>query len=66
MTGSKLNSTHPESRYLGKGATLYVPVNVPGAIFAVGDENFAQGDGEICGSAIETMMRSRIRLTVMK
>ena len=55
-----------DCRYIGKGATLYLPVNVPGALFAVGDGHFAQGDGEICGTAIETMMRSRIRLTVVK
>jgi acetamidase/formamidase len=35
-------------------------------LFTVGDGHFAQGDGEICGTAIETMMRSRIRLTVIK
>lgn len=55
-----------DCRYIGEGATLYLPVNVPGALFAVGDGHFAQGDGEICGSAIETMMKSRVRLTVLK
>lgn len=55
-----------DCRYIGQGATLYLPVNVPGALFAVGDGHFAQGDGEICGTAIETMMQSRIRLTVVK
>jgi acetamidase/formamidase len=55
-----------DCRYIGQGATLYLPVNVPGALFAVGDGHFAQGDGEICGTAIETLMRSRVRLTVVK
>ena len=55
-----------DCRYIGQGATLYLPVNVPGALFAVGDGHYAQGDGEICGTAIETMMRSRLRLTVIK
>ncbi|KAH8817417.1 hypothetical protein F5884DRAFT_249959 [Xylogone sp. PMI_703] len=55
-----------DCRYVGKGATLYLPVNVPGALFSVGDAHFAQGDGEICGTAIETTMKSRIRLTVEK
>lgn len=37
----------------GPGATLYLPVFRPGAGFYVGDPHFAQGDGEICGTAIE-------------
>jgi acetamidase/formamidase len=37
-----------DCRYIGEGSTLYLPMNVPGALFAVGDAHFAQGDGEIC------------------
>lgn len=48
------------------GATLYLPVNVPGALFSCGDGHAAQGDGEVCGTAIETPMRARLRLTVEK
>ena len=55
-----------DCRYLGAGSTMFLPVNVPGALFSVGDAHFAQGDGEITGTAIETTMRSRIRLTVLK
>lgn len=40
-------------RQLSKGARLYVPVNVEGALFSIGDGHFAQGDGEVCGTAIE-------------
>lgn len=40
-------------RQLTRGATLFVPVNVPGALFSIGDGHFAQGDGEVCGAAIE-------------
>lgn len=40
--------------------------NVPGALFAVGDEHFSQGDAEITSTARETTMRSRIRLSVIK
>ena len=39
---------------------------MPGALFAVGDGHFAQGDEEICGTAIEAITRPRIRLTVVK
>ena len=55
-----------DCRYLGEGSTVYVPVNVPGALFSVGDAHFCQGDGEISGTALETSMASRIRLTVLK
>jgi formamidase len=36
------------------GTTLYLPVQAPGGLFSVGDAHFAQGDGETCGTAIET------------
>jgi acetamidase/formamidase len=38
---------------LGKGATMYYPVAVPGALFSVGDPHASQGDSELCGTAIE-------------
>jgi formamidase len=38
----------------GRGARLWLPVHVPGALLSVGDLHFAQGDGEVCISAIET------------
>jgi formamidase len=41
-------------RDLGPGARLWLPVHVPGAMLSVGDLHFAQGDGEVCISAIET------------
>ena len=40
-------------RQLVAGSRLYVPVDVPGALFSIGDLHFAQGDGEVCGTAIE-------------
>lgn len=55
-----------DCRYIGQGATLYLPVNVPGALFMVGDGHFSQGDGEITGVALETTMKSRMRLSVIK
>lgn len=55
-----------DCRYLTQGATLYLPVNVPGALFAVGDAHYCQGDGEITGVALETTMKSRLRFTIIK
>ena len=55
-----------DCRALGIGSTLYLRVNVRGALFSVGDAHFSQGDGEITGTALETTMRSRFRLSVLK
>ncbi|MEP2641974.1 acetamidase/formamidase family protein [Roseobacter sp.] len=43
-------------RDLAAGTTLYLPVEVAGALFSVGDTHAAQGDGEVCGTAIESPM----------
>jgi acetamidase/formamidase len=43
-------------RDLAAGSTLFLPVQVPGALFSVGDTHAAQGDGEVCGTAIESPM----------
>lgn len=55
-----------DTKHLTKGARLYLPVEVPGALFSMGDGHAAQGDGEVCGTAIETPMRATVRLTVRK
>src|SRR4030095_13226980 len=41
---------------LVEGATVYLPVNHPGALLFVGDSQAAQGDGELTGHALETSM----------
>jgi acetamidase/formamidase len=50
-------------KHLRPGTTLYLPVAVPGALFSVGDTHAAQGDGEVCGTAVETAMDITVRLT---
>ncbi|MCZ0738702.1 acetamidase/formamidase family protein, partial [Phreatobacter sp. AB_2022a] len=50
----------------GKGATLYLPVSVPGALFSVGDGHLAQGDGEIDGTALECSMTGTFRFELHK
>jgi formamidase len=40
-------------RQLVAGSRLYLPVDVPGALLSIGDLHFSQGDGEVCGTAIE-------------
>lgn len=55
-----------DTRQLGPGSKLYLPVEVEGALFGIGDGHAAQGDGEVCGSAIEVPMTATVRLTVRK
>jgi formamidase len=47
------------------GAVLFLPVDVEGALLSLGDVHFAQGDGEVCGTAIETHARVRLRVDVV-
>ncbi len=55
-----------DTKHLTKGAKLFLPVEARGALFSLGDGHAAQGDGEVCGTAIETPMRATVRLTVRK
>jgi acetamidase/formamidase len=45
-------------RDLAEGTVLYLPIEVAGALFSVGDTHAAQGDGEVCGTAIESPMNA--------
>jgi acetamidase/formamidase len=47
------------------GATLYLPVQVEGALAYVGDPHFAQGDGEVSLTAMEASLRATVRLDVV-
>jgi len=53
-------------RDLTSGVILYLPVEVPGALFSVGDTHAAQGDGEVCGTAIESPMDVVLTLDLVK
>jgi acetamidase/formamidase len=55
-----------DTKHLRVGTTLYLPVGVEGAFFSVGDTHSAQGDGEVCGTAIETAMDVSLRLSVRR
>lgn len=55
-----------DTRHLTAGSILWLPVAVSGALFSLGDGHAAQGDGEVCGTAIETHMRARVRLRVRR
>lgn len=53
-------------RHLTEGATLFLPVFVPGALLSVGDCHAAQGDGEVCVTGIEAPMRVTLRIGLRK
>jgi acetamidase/formamidase len=48
-----------------EGATIYLPVNVPGALLYFGDGHAAQGDGELNGNALETSMDVELTVEVI-
>ncbi len=45
-----------DNKELVAGSTIYLPVWTEGALFSTGDGHAAQGDGEVCGTAIETSL----------
>jgi acetamidase/formamidase len=49
-----------------RGSTLYLPVMVDGGRFSCGDAHAAQGDGEVCVTAIESPMYGALRFTLQK
>lgn len=53
-------------RDLAAGTELFLPVQVAGALFSVGDTHAAQGDGEVCGTAIESAMDVVLTLDLVK
>jgi acetamidase/formamidase len=53
-------------RDLAAGTELYLPVEVAGALFSIGDTHAAQGDGEVCGTAIESPMNVVLTLDLVK
>lgn len=52
-------------KLLTPGATLFLPVQVPDALFYVGDPHFAQGDGEVALTALEAPLRATLTLDVV-
>ena len=55
------NGGNLDNKELVAGTTLYLPIHVDGALFSVGDGHGAQGDGEVCVTAIETGLDRHLR-----
>jgi acetamidase/formamidase len=51
---------------IGKGATMYYPIAVDGALFSAGDPHASQGDSELCGTAIECSLTGTFQLILHK
>jgi acetamidase/formamidase len=60
------NGGNVDTKQLTTGTRLFLPVLVPGALFSCGDGHAAQGDGEVCITAIETDMTATLRFTLHK
>jgi acetamidase/formamidase len=57
------NMDTPEAK---TGATIYLGVNVPGALFSLGDGHYTMGEGEACGVAVEGAMNTVLTVEVVK
>ncbi|MGH6671251.1 MAG: acetamidase/formamidase family protein [Xanthobacteraceae bacterium] len=58
------NGGNMDNKELVAGTTLYLPIHIDGALFSVGDGHGAQGDGEVCITAIETGLIGTFELHV--
>ena len=57
------NMDTPEMR---AGVTAYFPVNVPGGMLSLGDGHARQGEGEVCGTAVEAAMNTVVVVDLLK
>lgn len=60
------NGGNMDVKQMVSGSLILFPVWTEGALFSAGDGHFAQGDGESCGTAIETRATLRVRLGLRK
>ena len=60
------NGGNFDAKQLTKGSKLLLPVGVEGGLFSTGDGHFAQGDGEVCVTAVEMGATVAVRFRVLK
>src|SRR5881296_1517657 len=60
------NGGNFDVKQLTKGSKLLLPVAIEGALFSTGDGHFAQGDGEVCVTAVEMGATAAVRFRVLK
>jgi acetamidase/formamidase len=61
-----MHAGNMDNKELVAGATLYIPVHAPGALFEVGDGHAGQGNGEVDITALETFLTGTFRFIVHK
>ena len=55
-----------DDKRIGKGTTMYYPVEVAGALLSMGDAHMAQGDSELDGTGIETSITGTFKIRLIK
>ena len=60
------NGGNMDMKHMTRGSRLFLPVFVEGALFSAGDSHFAQGDGEVCVTAIEMGATAAVRFRLHK
>lgn len=55
-----------DSNKITKGARLYLPVRVPGALLQMGDLHATMGDGELCGTGVEISGEVTVKVSLIK
>jgi len=60
------NGGNMDLKHATAGSRVLFPVFVAGALFSAGDAHFAQGDGEVCGTAVEMAAVLHVRLDLLK
>ncbi len=55
-----------DNKYLRKGASIYLPSGKEGAMFAISDPHASQGNGEVCGTGIETSATATLSVSKSK
>jgi formamidase len=60
------NGGNFDVKQLTRGSRLYLPVSVDGALFSTGDGHFAQGDGEVCVTAVEMGATCVVRCRLLR
>jgi formamidase len=60
------NGGNLDIRDLCAGSRLFLPVSMPGGLLSLGDLHFAQGDGEVCGTAIEVAGSVAVRVGLLE
>lgn len=60
------NGSNIDVNSIKRGATVYLPVSVPGALLAIGDIHAAMGEGEVCGTGVEIRGEATVRVRLLK